>query len=331
MLPTTPRSASTGELNEQFKPTTKLQSPAALPSILADNINQLKTSPFSIPPPPKRLSTTNSSISSSTEIPQTYSSSSLNLLKRPSHQRSQSQTSLKKSPGKRISGIPGDRKTLVDQFYSINESRIKKEEFQALDFIAIDKDIQTDPDLTNYLLNIDTIIKDLGIENELDDEFQTKKLSPFLETLELVNVTLNKHDHQIEPQEINKLDELTVRLNDMNQSVLKLRELLDEHCNKITGKYRPQVNENVTRLNDLLHTLESLENRLTKIRLTTNNCKDMVSNDFLNTIELLEIIDARLYQYSKGTGKQRLKQLNITLAIIVIISSIYLYTKLVYV
>lgn len=99
---------------------------------------------------------------------------------------------------------------LVTEFYA--EHRSKPAEEVAVSFAPLDQNISSDPELTNYLLNIDTIVKDLygsdDSESEAEAEESTmvaketttidssaaKKLEPLYKTLQSVNQMLAHHE-----------------------------------------------------------------------------------------------------------------------------------------
>lgn len=298
------------------------------------------------------LASTGSSGSDSPGIPpKSISLTNVNKLKRPNLERAQLLTGGTNSPvSPPTSGTPNfkitspkstpqtlsskrkqykvtDRKTLVDQFYSIEDTGpIKTEEFQAIEYNPIDSHIQHDPELTNYLLNIDTIVKDL-YHKESDDPQLTPML-PLIRTISSINQTLNDFSDGSKSNNNNgttldEINKLTQYLKHLNTSIDQLHELLILNVNKVKLKYQPEISKIVIKLNDLLLTLDNLESRLETIRSQTNSSKLTISQDLLDKVELLEHIDNKFREYSDLNRKKRFKQLNITLSILVVVLSVY--------
>lgn len=212
-----------------------------------------------------------------------------------------------------------DKKTLVDQFYSINETKpLRDDSFYNLQFEEFDKHITTDPELTNYLLNIDTIMKDVFSNSE-----EPETLSPMLNTLQSVNHNLSEIKFQQEISSLHDLNHLIQNLNNFESSIIDLQNVLLENSTKVSEKYKPEIRNIVERLNDLLLSLDNLEFRLNKTKTLVKECKDIMGDDILKTIETLEYIDSKFKEFSKQTRKTRFKQLNIALAILVVLSGIY--------
>ncbi|CAH6718334.1 hypothetical protein CLIB1444_01S04434 [[Candida] jaroonii] len=212
-----------------------------------------------------------------------------------------------------------DKKTLVDQFYSINETKpLKDDSLYNLEYTELDKHIQTDPELTNYLLNIDTIMKDVFSNSQ-----EPENLSPILNTLQSVNHNLSEIKFQQDVSSLEDLNHLIKNLNNFEYSIIDLQNVLLENSTKVSEKYKPEIRNIVERLNDLLLSLDNLEFRLNKTKSLVKECKDVIGDDILKTIETLEYIDSRFKEFSKQTRKTRFKQLNIALAILVVLSGIY--------
>lgn len=326
------------EINEHGSPTSLIDSP-----IFKDTKKQLTLA-----------STSDSSITNFKDFQHSLSTSNLsNLLKRPGNERSVSSSSLKggKSPNRRNkntisdknptninnignntgSSVNGDttlsnskitindHKTLVDQFYSINERNpIKQDELGEIKYVPIDSSIKSDHELTNYLLNIDTIMKDLYQQDD------NNTLIPFIKTIESINESLNKPDLSFENKSFADLNQLIEQLNHLQQSIGQLNQLIMANSEKVKTKYKGEINKNVNKLNDLLLTLENLEHRLNKTKTIINESKKTISTDILNIIEVLEEVDYRFIEYSRETRKTRFKQLTIALSVLVLIISTYI-------
>lgn len=307
------------EINDRGSPTSLIESP-----ILRDH---------------KKHSTGSSVSSSETNVigQHSLSTSNLtNLLKRPGHERSVSNTSVKSAmtPSRRPNNkpVPGmsnnsfmdgndkkNPKTLVDQFYSINETNpIQQDELGQIRYEPVDMKIKSDPAVTNYLLNIDTVIKDL-----YEQETQNSLL-PILQTFQSINDTFNTVDLSWDLKSSTDLKVLKGQLSNLQISIDQLNQLLQINSKKLNDKYKSEIHRNVEKLNDLLLTLDNLEYRLNNTKTVINNSKQTISNDILNIIELLEFVDNRFIDYNKETRKTRFKQLTIALSGMVVLVSIYI-------
>lgn len=214
-----------------------------------------------------------------------------------------------------------------------------------LAYLPLDNHIIMNDNLTNYLLNIDLVTNEIihqknqdfhshynirGIDTNEDAEHD---LQPLLNILQNVTTTL-KTDLQQEitkktenigvPPSIIQLLKLSTRLSEMQKSITEVFDDLFSQKDEIKSKYRDKINQNVNKLHELVVSLESLEYRLTEAKNAIKQNKQIMSEELIEKFETLEYIDEKLANHAKLTRDRRFKQLNIGLAVLVVVFSIYM-------
>lgn len=212
-------------------------------------------------------------------------------------------------------------------------------------YLPLDNHIIRNDNLTNYLLNIDLVTNEIlhqknqdahshynirGIDTSEENE---NNLQPLLNILDNVTTTLKSDLHQeiskkngkIEvPPSIVQLEKLSSRLTDIHSSITEVFDNLYQQREDIKGKYRDKINQNVNKLLELVISLESLETRLSDAKNEIKQNKQIMSSELIEKFETLEYIDKKFDNHTKLTRNRRFKQLNISLAVLVVLFSIYM-------
>ncbi|KAK6456103.1 uncharacterized protein RJT20DRAFT_127898 [Scheffersomyces xylosifermentans] len=201
-----------------------------------------------------------------------------------------------------------------------------------------------DEELTNYLLNIDTIIEDISKDNEalfakgkIGPDGRHHPHVPNKESLEPLSrimrslsstlaeksklILLEEGDSQMETLE--QLNALSRYLSGLSRSTNELREQLVSNREEIKSKYQSNITDSLNRLRDLSDELNNLENKLTKIKHKVNESKSIMSREMADKIDVLEYINDRFKEHSTEKRNLRFKQLNIGLAVLVVVVSVY--------
>lgn len=219
-----------------------------------------------------------------------------------------------------------------------------------------------DDELTSYLLNIDCITEEMGkngghfknrmfVGSSLPTTANTngrvegvgsiQMLSQIIEALgnnlrfrdELVKSGTPKGHRSLHTLQLTTSVEETASLVDLNllskylctmhESTKTLQDELLRNRDAIRVKYRSEISDNVTRLNELLGDLNLLELRLNRVKTRINDDKSIMSLEMIEKLELLEFINKKFQEHAKKVKDTRFKQLNIILAILVIVLSLY--------
>jgi Tfp pilus assembly protein PilO len=211
-----------------------------------------------------------------------------------------------------------------------------------LEFIPNSTQTNDDEDLTQYLLNIDRTFEEWQLDNDnmnMINQFENEKvdgrsLKPFRELLESIESIVTQHsrsslqvndiNHQQQQYnslaQLNKISDYLITLND--QLSVFLRDF-ESHKEIMKSEFQQQLNDNVLKLQDMKQQLSQLENRLNKLRNLINTNKTILSKVLPEKIRTLEIIKKQITEYSSTSNKKRYKTLNILLAVLIVLISIY--------
>ncbi|ODV69536.1 hypothetical protein HYPBUDRAFT_171659 [Hyphopichia burtonii NRRL Y-1933] len=229
-------------------------------------------------------------------------------------------------PNKSTSQSPNnERNNQYDERYF--ENMVTKGGFN---YDYMDKHIKNDVELTDYLLNIDVIIEQKQHQHPQQHSREEQELGPLVDILDKVvqdmNDQLNGQLYQSRepPLQIRDLNLLKEYLNKMKAGINELFEYLQANKEAIKQKYQASIKENVHKLDELTASLESLENRLNKAKDSINFNKSTISNELLEKFNILEYINDRFDEHAKLTRNRRFKQLNISLAIMVLLIGVYI-------
>ncbi|ODV80825.1 uncharacterized protein CANTADRAFT_20388 [Suhomyces tanzawaensis NRRL Y-17324] len=181
-----------------------------------------------------------------------------------------------------------------------------------------------DGELTDYMLNIDNISAELSKR-----EFEGLSLLQALvqitgriaEGVHLAQTPLDDSDGPL--QSLADLHQLKQYLTSLRTDTLELTQKLTHNREILRTGYRTDINDSVGRLHELLGELTLLENRLNGIKDKINVDKTVMSQEMLEKLEILELIDNRFTEHSRVTRNRRFKQLNISLTVAVVIVSLY--------
>lgn len=196
-----------------------------------------------------------------------------------------------------------------------------------------------DQELTNYLLNIDTILEDPNKENDNngkskrhDHHKQNKDLleplATIMKSLSLTLVEKSKlnliDDDDDHIESLAQLNGLSKYLLDLHNSTNELLQRLILNREEIKSNYRSEIKDSLNRLSDLSAELNNLEIKLSVIKNKINDSKTVMSREMADKIELLEYVNDRFKDYSTQKRNMRFKQYNIALAVLVVVVSIYI-------
>lgn len=245
-----------------------------------------------------------------------------------------------------------DKQRLVEQFYSaVNENQSKRsspdfgrvaahgpasqktppaeltaETFEALvadgglKYVPIDDLVAGDTELTDYLLNIDSVA-------------YTK--DPEVRGLELLSRTLNQVSgnlRSISPTQLAtttgdysllQLEQLLRYLAHLQTTTQQLFDELHSNRDAVKLKHQQAVSRNVSKLDGLVDSLHALEDRLDKTKARISANKKTMLTEVMAKFEVLEYVDRKFNEHAQITRHRRFKQLNVWLAVVVLAVAIY--------
>lgn len=226
--------------------------------------------------------------------------------------------------------------------------KITKTEFKSiissggLEFIPNSAQTNDDEDLTQYLLNIDRTFEEWQSENDnmnMINQFDNEKvdgrsLKPFRELLESIeSIVIQNSRSSLQVNDINHLQQQNnslAQLNKISDYLITLNDQLsiflrdfESHKENLKSDFQQQLNDNVSKLQDMKQQLSQLENKLNKLRNLINTNKTILSKVLPEKIRTLEIIKKQINEYSSTSNKKRYKTLNILLAVLIVLISIY--------
>jgi hypothetical protein len=202
------------------------------------------------------------------------------------------------------------------------------------EFHASSNRLVDDEDLTSYILNIDRTFEEWEKREkkllQLSMNFDGTSLKPLRELLEsftlilLINAkTLMLQDEGHHVESLRQLSKLRRYLEEL---LRRTKAMLDQFMNQkdeIKVKFRAEVNYNISRLNELLVELNKLEVQLNSLKLSINENKVLISKDMPEKLKTIEYINKRCREYSVSENNKRFRHLNIILAILIMVISIY--------
>lgn len=191
-----------------------------------------------------------------------------------------------------------------------------------------------DEEVTHYLLNIDNILEDIKAGRTVPGMFGKIPASsaldgslwPLRHVMESLSANIDKNQLFTEDSQIkslNDLNRLGAYLGKLSASTSELKDQLVENTQTMRTKFRHEIHENVSRLNELLGELNLLEKRFNVVKGRISNNKQTMSQDMLEKVEILEFIESKFLEHSKVTRNTRFKQLNITLVVAILLVSLY--------
>lgn len=123
---------------------------------------------------------------------------------------------------------------------------------------------------------------------------------------------------------------MLVEINTLQQYLQRLYTLVEVLLNElvqnkdlIRGRYRQEINDNISKLSDLVQTLDTLETRLESSKQLINANKGKISDDFDQKLAVLEQVHKRYREHSQGVHDRRFMQLGVAVALIVVGMGVY--------
>mmetsp|Transcript_6854 Transcript_6854/g.8694 ORF Transcript_6854/g.8694 Transcript_6854/m.8694 type:complete len:412 (-) Transcript_6854:6161-7396(-) len=182
-----------------------------------------------------------------------------------------------------------------------------------------------DESLTDQLLNIDSLAIDPENPNVLANGLAEISLS--------LSSTLLSHTRDsfaLAPANSHashaaaNLDALSCYLKDVRRSTIDILAHLDSNKDYLKEKFRADINNSVSKLDEIVTAVSSLEYRLNYVRSKVNRNKRIMSQDLSPKIALLENIDKRMAEYANSSRKRHLRQISTVSILLVVLILLYM-------
>lgn len=249
-----------------------------------------------------------------------------------------------------------DKKRLVEQFYSaVNETQSKKsspdygrlgapaatphrtppfdltaESFETLvaegglNYVPIDDVVPGDAELTEFLLNIDSVAyaKDPEAQDLVQLAKTLNQVSSNLRVQTPTQLAETAGDHSLA-----QLDQLLRYLAHLQTSTQQLFDDLHSNRDSVQLENQQAISRNVDKLDGLVDSLRALENRLETTKSQIADNKKTMLNEIMAKFEVLDYVDRKFNEHAQITRHRRFKQLNLWLAAMVLAAAIYFGIK----
>ncbi|CAH2352702.1 hypothetical protein CLIB1423_07S05578 [[Candida] railenensis] len=206
-------------------------------------------------------------------------------------------------------------------------------------YITIDSNLLNDDDLATYLLNFDSVVTGEALEPITPPVDQHKNVSMDRDQLKpierIVSDLTNTMDKNIRkslstPSSSSSANISNIQIARLKNYVLQLQKetttLADElvaNKDATTKKYHNEVNSNVSKLKDLLQTLEQLESRLNASKTKISSNKAKMNLDIEEKLQTLEYIDKRIIEYTREAKERKMKMFSVISSVAVVLISIW--------
>lgn len=181
-----------------------------------------------------------------------------------------------------------------------------------------------DESLTNQLLNIDSFTTD----NE-NPEDVANGLADISLSLSSTLLSHTRDSFALTPtpshasQAAANLDSLTQYLKDVRRSTIDILANLDSNKDFLKEKFRADINNSVSKLDEIVTVVTSLEYRLNHVRSKVNRNKQIMSQDLSPKIALLEKIDKRMSEYAKLSRRRHFRQISTCVFLLLVLILLY--------
>lgn len=185
-----------------------------------------------------------------------------------------------------------------------------------------------DESLTNQLLNVDSLVADQPSPHDLADTLPNSLAAVAL-SLSSSLVTHTRDSLAVRPSHshaspaITNLDALSQYLKDVRRSTIDILAHLDSHKDILKEKFRSDINSSVSKLDEIVKIVGTLEYRLNYVRSKVNRNKQIMSQDLSSKIALLEKIDKRMTEYANVSRRRHFRQLSIVSFLLLVIALLY--------
>ena len=98
---------------------------------------------------------------------------------------------------------------------------------------------------------------------------------------------------------------------------------LGANRDKVRGSYKDEINDNITRLNQVSKELETLEAKANTFRDQITQQKANNTNQMMGTIAILTDVNNKMKKYSIIKRNRIIVEVNIVLGLLVLVVSIY--------
>lgn len=249
-----------------------------------------------------------------------------------------------------------EKNRLVEQFYtSVNETRAEESPLKAaapaidgnftnktfdevigrggLTYEPVERTL--DDSLAHYLMNIDAVTNEYKekethlVQNA--NIVEVPEMEPLVNVLkkvvELMEKDICNELRRPSPTSKTHLGRLSTYLESLAHTIESIGDELMAQKDSLMSKYKQRIQHSVGKLDELVVSLEALELRLAAARTLINTNKQEMSSDIGDKFEVLDYINRRFDEHARVTRKRRLKQLNVTLAAVVVVGGVWMYLR----